>query len=53
MPNRVTKSLNCLLTKHGQCEGKFSTPRGPSKGEHPCECECHARHIAPMLEELK
>ncbi len=47
----MNKSLSCQLGKH-ECRGEYTTPRGPKKGTHPCACECHARHIAPMLSEF-
>jgi hypothetical protein len=40
------ESLRCQLGKHADgkadsCPGTYNTPRGPSQGEHKCECSCH------------
>lgn len=59
MAKQVKKeSLRCQLGKHADgkkdsCPGYYYTPRGPQQGEHNCECECHARHIMPTLDELQ
>jgi len=44
----MNKSLKCQLGKHADgkmdsCPGYYHTPRGPKRGEHKCECECHQK----------